>query len=142
MRLPWRWLRSHPLLTVVTLAGASVALLLVLWPSNPVTWANFRRIQVGISEPELRSLQGTPEYQTVESGLVDGPETYVTNRDQSDEERRRRGFRDYRRQQWASSEIMIIAISDPDGRVVCRYSGEGRRSDWLAFLRSWLSRWL
>ena len=66
--------------------------------------------------------------QIVESGLVDGPETYVTNRDQSDEERRRRGFRDYRRQQWTSLEIEIVAIIDADGRVVCRYSGAGQNS--------------
>ena len=64
--------------------------------------------------------------QIVESGLVDGPETYVTNRDQSDDERRRRGFRDYRRQQWTSPEIEIIAIINADGRVVCRYSCAGR----------------
>jgi hypothetical protein len=141
MRPPWRWLSSRSLLTLSILTGVGVALLLVLWPSNPVTRANFRKIQVGMSQAELRSLLGPPEYQTVESGLVDGPEVYVTNQNQSDEERRQRGFREYLRQQWTSAEIEIVSISDSEGTVVCRYSGEGRRLDWIAFLRSWLSRW-
>jgi hypothetical protein len=137
-----RWLRSHPRLAAALFTGALVAsflgLLVLLWPPNPITRANFDRIRVGMSQAELYGLLGAPQYQTVESGLVEGPETYATNRDQSDEERRRRGFREYRRQQWTSSEVTIIVISEPQGRVVCRYSGDGQTRDWLAFLRSWL----
>jgi hypothetical protein len=135
------WLCSHPWLAAAGLACAVVALLIVLWSPNPVTRANFGRIRIGMSQAELHRLLGAPDYQTVESGLVDGPETYITNRDLSDEERQRRGFRDCRRQQWTSPEVTIVVISDTDGQVVCRYSGDGQRSGWLTFLRSWLSRW-
>jgi WD40 repeat protein len=90
----------------------------------------------------VRAARAAPEYDAEELGLVDGPETYTVNFGQSYEERRQRGFRDYRRQQWTSPEISIIVISEPEGRVVCRYGGKGREPYWLALLRSWLSRWL
>jgi hypothetical protein len=141
MRPVRRWLWSHPRLAAAALACAAIALLLLLWPPNPVTRANLARIRVGMSQAELHRVLGAPEYQTVEWGLVDGPETYITNRDQGEEERRRRGFREYRRQQWTSSEVTIIVIAEPHGQVVCRYSGEGQRRDWFAFLRSWWRRW-
>jgi hypothetical protein len=39
-------------------------------------------------------------------------------------------------------EIEIVVVCDLDGRVVCRYSGEGHKPYWIALVRSWLSRWL
>jgi hypothetical protein len=128
-------------MTLATLIGAVVVLSFVARSSNPVSRANFRRIEVGMPQAEVCSLLGAPEYEVEELGLVYGPETYTVNFGQSDEERRRRGFRDYRRQQWTSPEISIIVISDSEGKVVCRYSGKGREPYWLALLRSWLSRW-
>ncbi len=42
---------------------------------NAITSANFRRIEAGMSQAELRSLLGVPEYDVTELGLVDGPDT-------------------------------------------------------------------
>jgi hypothetical protein len=132
MRQRWGLPRSY--LWVALLAAAAVATMFFLWPRRAVTLANFQRIQLGMSQADLCSLLGQPEYDTVELGLVRGPETYSLNFHESEKERLRRGFRDYRRQQWTSSEIMIIVISDPDGSVVCRYSGDGQRPGWLDVL--------
>jgi hypothetical protein len=125
VRSPGRWLRSHPWLTLAALAGAVVTLSWIVLGGNQVTRSNFDRIQLGMSRADVHDLLGPPEFQVVESGLVDGPASYITNREQTDEERRRRGFRDYRREQWSSSEIEIVVISDLEGRVVCRYPGLG-----------------
>jgi hypothetical protein len=140
MRRPWDWLRSHPRVALLATAVAAVAVVFVSWPRETVTRANFQRIQVGMSQAELWALFGRPEYDTVELGLVPGPETFTVNFDQSDDERHRRGFRNYRRQQWTSREITIVVISEPDGGVVCRYSCEGQWRGWREFLRSWVSR--
>jgi hypothetical protein len=142
MRSIQRWVSTHLRATAAGVVSVVGAALFVAWPTNPITQANFVRIQIGTSEAELRHLLGPPDFQLIESGLIDGPETYVTNRDQSDDERRRRGFRDYRREQWTSAEVEIVVISDMEGRVVCKYSGPGQRTGWFTRLRLWLSRWL
>jgi len=143
MPSPWRFIRSHPLPTLAILATLTGVVALVLVPlfKNPVSRANFGRIHVGMSQAEVYRLLGQPEYQSVELGLVDGPETYTINFGQTVEERRRRGFREYQREQWCASGITITVIADLDhGRVVCRYIVEGE-PNWIAVLRSWLSRW-
>jgi hypothetical protein len=135
MRQRWNWPRSLSWLALLAAALATFMLALVLWPHGTVTRANFQRIRVGMSQADLRDLLGQPEYDTVELGLVKGSETYSLNFTESEEKRRERGFRNYRRQQWSSSEITIIAISDLEGSVVCRYAGGGQRRSWLDLLR-------
>jgi hypothetical protein len=142
MRPLQRWASSHPRLTAAGIVCVVGAALFVAWPKNPITRANVARLQIGISQAELRHLLGEPDSQIVESGLVDGPEHYITNRDLSDDERRRRGFREYRREEWTSAEVDVVVISDTEGRVVCKYSGPGQPTDWFARLRFWLSRLL
>jgi hypothetical protein len=139
MRRTWDWLRSHPRLALLATAVAAVAVGFVWWPREAVTRANFQLIQVGMSQADLCDLLGRPDYDTVELGLVQGPETYTVNFSQSDDERHRRGFRNYRHQQWTASEITIVVISDPEGHVVCRYSSEGQGRRWFDSLRSWVS---
>ena len=141
MKSPWSWVRSHPRMTLAVLTVAVVVLSSVARPANPVSRDNFRRIEVGMARAEVRGLLRPPKYEAEEVSLVTGPETYAVTFGQSGEEERRRGFRKVRRQQWTSSEISIIVISDAKGTVVCRYSGEGREPYLLALLRSWLSRW-
>jgi hypothetical protein len=148
MPFPWKPPRSRLLaalaglaIALAVLAIALAVLAIIFRPRLRVTQANFHRIQIGMSQAELSALLGPPELQVLESGLVEGPEKYITNSSQTEEQARQRGFRDYHRQQWASSEITIIAISDPEGRVACRYSAGGRTADWLDYLRSWLPPW-
>jgi hypothetical protein len=124
------------------LAGSICVLSLAFLPSIRITAANYDRIQVGMTQAELYDLLGPPESQTVELALAEWPETFVVNFSQSEAERRRRGFRDCRREQWVSSYMEIIVVSDLEGRVVCRYTGPGRKPYWLLILRSWLRRWL
>jgi hypothetical protein len=75
-----------------------------------------------MSQAELHHLLGSPHYQVVEIGLVNGPKIYATNGWLSAEEKRRLGYREYRRQAWSSLELTIVAISDLQGWVVCRYT--------------------
>jgi hypothetical protein len=124
------------------MVGAVVVLWFVAWPEDPVSRANFRGIEVGMPVAEVCRVLGAPQVDVEELGMVGGPGTYSVNFGPSAEEQRRRGFRVCRRQQWSSPDITIIVISDPEGQVVCRYSGEGQEPYWLARLRSWLSRWL
>jgi hypothetical protein len=140
--LPRNWLHPGSLLALSILTILGSLLGLILLSQDSVTRHNFAKIRVGMSTAELSQLLGTPEYQANESGLVDGPEHYSTNHALSAEERRRSGIQEYRRQQWSSSELTIIAISDLQGRVVCRYAGEGRRRSWIALLRYRLTRWI
>jgi hypothetical protein len=140
MRRRWGWPRYYPWVALLATAVAAVAVVFVSWPRGAVTRANFQRIQVGMSQADLSGLLGPPDYDTVELGLVQGPETYTVSFGESDDERHRRGFRNYRRQQWTSSEVEIVVISDSAGSVVCRYRSEGQSSSWLDFLRSWISR--
>jgi hypothetical protein len=126
---------------LAALAVASVVLSFVPWSSNPVSRANFGRIQLGMSQAEVHSLLGKPGIQTVQLGLVTGPDRYVTNFSQSVEECRQRGFRDYQWQQWISTELSIVVVFDLESRVVCRYAGPGEKPYWIEVLQSWLSRW-
>jgi hypothetical protein len=141
MRLPRKWGRLLTLLVAAILVIGLVSLLLFLrssTPPSPVTRANFQRIEVGMSQSDLRSLLGAPEYDATELGRINGPDSYSLNFIQSEKERRQSGYRDYRRQQWTSSECSIIVISDPERKVVCRYTREGQKPARLAFFRSWL----
>jgi hypothetical protein len=124
-------------------AVTAVAALLIataMW--ERVTRQKFGAIRIGMSQTELRHLLGPPDFQVVETGLVSGPGEYTTNSFISEEEKRRRGFQKYQRQQWASREVSIVVVSDLQGQTVCRYAGPGHKLDWIALLRGWLSRWL
>jgi hypothetical protein len=130
---------------VVLLAATAVAVavVLLLWPRGAATQANFERIQVGMSQADLRGLLGRPEYDFVELGLVQGPEIYALDFGRTADQLRQRGFRAYRRQHWRSLDMTFTVISDPAGGVVCRYSrygGKGTSPGWLEYLRSWVSR--
>ena len=141
MRRRWGWPRSHQWVALLATGIAVVAVVFVLWHRGAVTRASFQRIQVGMSQAELCGLLGRPEVDTMELGMVQGPDTYSIIVGGSDDERRQEGFMNYRRQQWASPEITIIVISDPDGSAVCRYSREGQSLlGWLDLVRSWISR--
>ena len=131
--------KSRPLLIAVVVAVGMAGLVFLVWPHEAITKKSFAQIQVGMSQNDLYHLLGAPHYQTVEIGLVSGPENYATNSHMSAEEKHRRGFRQYRREHWTSAECTISAISDVQGRVVCRYVGSGEKADWLAFFRSWLA---
>jgi hypothetical protein len=136
----YMWLRARPILASLSALLALAPVMFVILPSPRVTKRNFERITVGMSQADLYDLLGKPVYDDRELGLVQGPESYTTNRLQSEEELRRRGFKDCRRQQWDSSELSIIVILDSEQRVVCRYMGGARRGYWLDSVRSWFSR--
>jgi hypothetical protein len=135
-------LNSRPLLASMALALVAAALFWIVWPRPWVTRKNFARIRVGMSQAELYQIFGRPEYDAQSFGLVSGPDTFSTNDHQSIDERRRRGFLVYRFQQWASPELSIVAISDLQGRVVCRYTAPGHTPGWFTALQGWLSRWI
>ena len=136
MRWTWKELRTSPVLAIVALAIVVATVTVAVWPKQRVTAANFDKIQIGMSQAELRELLGTPEFDFVELGLVEESEGYVTNKNFNEEQLRQRGFRDYRHQQWTSTEITISVISDQEGEVVWRYRGQGQPGNWDAFLRS------
>jgi len=138
---PVDWLRKGPVWRTATALGvviAALALIVViavfeyvrLFPEK-VTRAGFQSIRIGMPQSELYQLLGSPGFAETEWGLVEGPDAYVTNASQSLAEKQQRGFQEYRRQQWISSEITIIVIFDGDGTVVCRYASEGQQG-WLA----------
>jgi hypothetical protein len=135
-----RWLGSHPRLAAIALGGIVVVLIPVMQGSSPVTRANFDKIQIGTPLAEVHRMLGPPEFHTVEFGLVEAPGSYITRPGDGEEEARRRGFKQYRRQQWNSSEFDIIVISDIEDRVVYRYGGPGQGFDLLVLLRRWWSR--
>src|SRR5260370_38682790 len=140
MRLALRWLRWPPVLAFAACAVAIAALALALWPRQRITQANFDRIQVGMFQAELLELLGPPEFDKLELGLVLDSDNYAVNHFYPEEHLRRQGYQEYRWQQWTSSEICIVVVSDlQEGQAVCRYSGEGRRQDWLSYLRSLIS---
>jgi hypothetical protein len=101
MRISRIWLQSRLLFATFGVAIVAVALLVGFWPREVITQKNFAKIQIGMSQDELCRLLGTPEYQTVETGLVNGPNCYSINAHQSAEEARRRGYGQYRRQHWS-----------------------------------------
>ena len=133
-------LRAYLLLAFVGCLLTTVSLV-VLLPRERVTRANLEKIELDMSQAGLHGLLGPPDYQTVELGMVNGPNSYSTNFGDSAKELRLRGYRDYTRQQWHSPEITIITISDAEGRVVCKYSGEGqRRVNAIDIVWYWLRR--
>lgn len=141
MRLPLKWLRTHTLLV----SAVAVLVLVVLvfyffWPREQVTQANFQRIELGMSQAELIALLGAPDSHAVELGFVTDSKTYAINFASNQQQLRERGFRNYQREQWISSEISIVVILDLDGVVVCKYSADGQKWSWFAFLRSRVSR--
>jgi hypothetical protein len=62
-------------------------------------------VQIGMSQAEPCGLLGRPQYEALEVGLVEGPEKYAVNFGQGSDEQSPRDFRNYRRQQWISSEL-------------------------------------
>ncbi len=130
------WVRSRPFLAFIAFAIVVSTLVIALWPKQRITKANFDKIQIGMSQEELRRLLGPPEFDKVEVGLVKDPNTYSITLSTPPEELRRQGHKDYRWQQWTSSEISIVVVSDMEGQVVCRYPGPGQEWDWREFLRS------
>jgi hypothetical protein len=115
--------------------------LILMFPQERVSQANFEKIELGMSQAAVQRILGPPEYQTIELGMVQGPKTYSIDFHARPEELRLRGHRDYKRQQWSSPEITIIVIWDAGGSVVCRYTGEGqRRLNPLELVWYWISR--
>jgi hypothetical protein len=143
-RSPGNRLHPHRFLVPIALLLIGAVLVLMLWPQERITRQNFGRIRLGMSQAEIHQLLGSPHYQVVEIGLVREPELYATNRWLSTEEKRRSGYRDYRREQWSSPELSISVIMDLQGEVVCRYTGPGHRWEWnwITFLRARLPRWV
>jgi hypothetical protein len=131
MRALENWVRPRLILAIIGLSLIIAVLVFVLWPRERVTRQNFGKIWVGMSQAELYQLLGSPHYQIVEIGIVDSPDSYSTNKHLSIEEKRLRGYRDYRRQHWASPKLTISVISDLKGEVVCRYTSQGHTSDWF-----------
>jgi hypothetical protein len=154
VQLVWGTLRSGPVLVFVALAIVVATVTLTLWPRNRISAANFDRIQIGMSQAELRGLLGSPQIDDFELGKARGSEEYVSARDDgvllltnrvgttcldgdyrySKVELRLMGFQDYQCQTWVSSEIRIYVISDQEGHVACRFRHEGRPWDWHRFL--------
>jgi hypothetical protein len=135
MALIRNWVRSRPFLAFLAFAIVLAALVFALWPKQRITKANFDKIQAGMSQEELRQLLGTPYFDNVQLGLVIDPQTFAPPSGPPGE-LRRKGYKEYRWQNWASSEISIGVVSDSEGQVVCRYSQPGQEWDWREFLRS------
>jgi hypothetical protein len=112
--------------------------ILTSWPKQRISAANFEKIEIGMSQAELYGLLGAPEIDFVELGQVQGPDKYSINHYFSKDQLRGMGYQDYRRQEWTSSEISIVVVSDSQGQVVCRYSSEGRPWNWRMFLRRFI----
>jgi len=123
------WVRSRPFLIFFAFAIVVATLVFTFWPKQRITKANFDKIQIGMSQEELLQLLGTPEIDTVQLGLVEDPQTFIILGSDS-------RYKDYRFQQWTSSEISIGVVSDSEGQLVCRYSNPGREWDWRVFFRS------
>jgi hypothetical protein len=143
-RPPWRrgWPYAVLSLAVATILAVSFWLApLPLGRPNKITRENFRKINLGMPQAELSELMGAPEVSSTGLGKVEGPETYTINPALSAAEQRARGFREYRFQQWTSSDILIVVITDAEGTVVCRYCGEGPKVHWFPVIRSWLPPW-
>jgi hypothetical protein len=111
------------------------------WRPNPVSPESFERIRVGMTREEVIDLLGKPGYEAMQLGLVNGPDSYSTNSHFSPTELRRMGYPDFRFQQWTSRTVSIMVVTDGEDRVACRYAREGRRPDWLGWLRSFLRPW-
>ncbi len=141
MRSVGRWLRAHPLLIFPALVAMAAVALAFLWLAQErVTTANFERIRIGMPQAELHRLLGKPAYQTVELGIVRGPGEYAMN-PRSADELLPLGYSYVTREQWSSPELSIIAITNADGEVVCRYRAEGQAGgDWRYTAYLWLSR--
>lgn len=125
MRTPRSTLRGAMGGAVVALAVLLVGVAVAFWHRERITPLTFAKIRLGMSPQELRGLLVSPDFQAIEFGRIDGQERYFTNSIQTQDERRRRGYREYKREQWSSRQLTIIAVSSLDGRVVARYTGSG-----------------
>ena len=126
--------RFLPVLVFGALAVVIVTVTLAFWPKHRITRANFDKIQIGMSQAELRGLLGPPrivdefelgqvrgeEYVWVDNGRLlliyqDGNQSWSTCLDDnnyrylSKDDLRRMGFQDYQQQVWISSEIRICS---------------------------------
>ena len=142
MRRPRNWLHLGARLTAIMAAIAVGVLVFSLLMREKVTQQNFDKIRVGMSQAELHALLGQPGYQAKEFGLVDGPNLFTTNHHITKDEALQRGFKAYRFEQWYSPDLYIIVISDLQGRVVSRYNGRGRRSNWAAMILQRMTGWI
>jgi hypothetical protein len=111
------------------------------WRPNPVSPENFEKIHIGMTREEVIDLLGKPGYEAMQLGLVNGPDGYSISTDTDVAGLRRKGFQDYRFQQWTSRTVSIMVVTDGEDRVVCRDAQEGRKPDWLGWLRSFLPPW-
>lgn len=138
--LPARTPRNWPRYVVLVLAVSMLALL-VFGPRPPerISLANFHALRRGMSRADLRDLFGPPQYESLELGLVTGPDRYTVNFAETNAQKRARGFQEYLRQQWMSPEITITVITDDKEKVVCLYRSGGQAVGWVARLREWVS---
>src|SRR4051794_28439603 len=102
-------------------ALAIIVFALALAFGTRITRANFAKIRIGMSRPEVETLLGrSADFRSPMIGQVTDPSTFTTNDDP--EARRGRDFREYRFHQWDSPDIHVMVICDRGDRVVCRYS--------------------
>ena len=71
-RVSWLAAIVSPIPLIATLAFVPL-------PKEKVTAANFRAIRVGMSMSDLREILGVPRYESVETGLVNGPASCTVN---------------------------------------------------------------
>ena len=132
--------RNHPFLTAIATVLALVTLMFISWPRERITPANFAKIQIGMSKAELRSMFGPAENETVELGIIGSSGAYGIVLGHPDpQDLRRKGYREYIRQTWISPAITITAVSDLEGKVVCRYSGDGQVRNRPRTFLSWFT---
>ena len=113
---------TRRLLLAVAILGLTFGVIASL--RDRVTLANFDRIQLGMTEAQVRQLFGRgPDLQTPQIGEVMDPFTYSgVDVDMAAEGLHSKGFRDYLWRQWTGPEFSMIVIFDQAGRVVCRYN--------------------
>lgn len=110
--------------TAIALAGLVVicACLIRPAPSRPgVTWANVKRIEVGMTQAQVEAIVGGPS-----PGWSYGPDPITDNSPP-----------DYHAVMlWSATECDILVYFDRDGRVISREGVGSNGSGWLGWLRA------
>ena len=122
--------RPKAIIVVVVLALLAFSTLGVFvsrggWVSK-ISTANYQRLSRTMDMDRVEQLLGTPGYHVKELGKVTDTGEYVTNATLSDQEKLRKGYRQYHRKQWVSRQITIVVVFDESGMVATRYSNEGQ----------------
>jgi hypothetical protein len=114
-----RWPRVSAVIAVLSSAG----LTLLLWPWPGVNSANFARIELGMTQPQVERILGrAPNYMIREYGKIHSQQVY-THLQPKESLNGRSGFLPYQRLIWSSRPefgMDITVILDESGRVVHR----------------------